>query len=884
MRFLNMKIYQWVIWSIFAYFYLMNSAIAENSDDWKKSGINAFQTGRFVEAIKNWEKIIQSGDSLSVEKNRALIYQAEALQRLGHYCQAEKNLQQARHWLKEQKQTYSKDYIQVLVNLGHLCTHYSQSTCELKPTVTSTKDNRCDMKAAFSYLKEGIEKVKAIDLKTHSLKSLLYFHRGNWRALQAKRLQMKSWDEGVEVSENQTNMLEDYNKAIEYAKETTQFSLAIKVAHNAVINLLSLAKDRRFEDDEILNKELAKDYLKIIIEDLLPKITASNEEKKLVSSFEQIYALLTTGQLIIATQDLFQEKPYPLSLPYSLFKQAESITQATADTHLKSLTYGHFSQLYGAAKRYPEALRFIQKAIFLAQQVSHSERLLFRWYRDKAELLKTQQQFEAAIKAYRQAILYLEKLRSDIEASDQDSQINFKQVIRPAYMELVNLLLKQAEKMTGNEEITCKPILPSLNSCQQEKQQNANFPKVCEFPLPKNTNQQSCYLANALAIVERFKDFELRNYYRDECVTQYCTSFTQLLSKDTAIVYHILFPDRPVALLYFSDDDIQQVDLSYETYNLQKIVQRVGRLIKFVRFVKTEKRLLDRNARFLYQHLFKKIDQKLKSRNIKTLVFVPDEYLRSIPMAILRDENDQYLLEKYAISVTPSLVLTRFQQSSQKDLKLLLNGLSKQHPDPQYQNLPELTFVENEIKSIAALFPTSKKLLNEKYHQDAMFQELTLADSPHYSGIHIASHAVFNLDTKKMVILTSDDTLSIDDLIKLVNLNSPNKLSIELLTLSACETAKDQKGAALGLAGLAVKAGVSSALATLWKVNDQSTAKLTEQFYQFYKQGHSKAKALQKAQLALLKGEVTGIGKDGETITFESPYYWAPFILIGNWQ
>jgi CHAT domain-containing protein len=882
---LKMKISHWIIWiGILAYLYFINSAIAENIDDLKKSGITAFQNGHFIDAIKDWEQIIQSDDPSvqAVEKNSALIDQAEALQRLGHYCQARKKLQQAQEGLEKQGQTDSKDYIRVLANLGHLCTHYSQSTCELKPNLSPNKsnENQCNMETAFSSLEEGLEKVEAMK-NADLLKFLLHLHRGNWFALRAKQLQMiEFWKEGLEINEYQEKMLEDYQKAIEYAKEMSRFSLAIKVANNAVINFLDLAKNRRYIDDEMRNRERAKEYLNLIIKDLLPKMISQNGKKMQVSSFEQVYVLLTVGQLIIANQDLFQEELYPLSHLYSLFKQAESIAQKTADNRAKSLANGYLSRLYGSEKRYPEALQLIQKAIFFAQQVSHSEQLLFEWYRYKGELLKTQQQFEAAVKAYRQAILSLEEVRSDIEAFDQDRKTHFKQVIRPAYLELVDLLLKQAEPVADKEKKSCKRILPSLNSCQKEKPQHAGFPNVCEFPIPAKTDQQSCYLINALAILERFKNFELRNYYQDECVTQAqtCTLFTQLLSKDTAIVYHILFPDRPVAILYFSDDKIQLVDLSYDDYNLQQIEKKVGLLLKFI----NTERLLDRNARFFYQNIFEKIEQELKNRDIKTLVFVPDEYLRSIPMAILRDGNGKYLLEKYAISVTPSLVLTHSQEITQKNMKLLLGGLSKRHP--QYKELPELIFVENEVDSITALFPKTKILLNEKYRWETMLQELKRADSPYYSGIHISSHAIFGEHKEKTVILTSNSTLSMDDLERLVKFNTQRQQPIELLTLSACETAKDEKDAALGLAGVAVKTGVSSALATLWKVNDQSTAKLIEQFYKFYKQGDSKAKALQKAQLALLRGEVTGEGKEGETITFESPYYWGPFILIGNWQ
>ncbi len=97
--------------------------------------------------------------------------------------------------------------------------------------------------------------------------------------------------------------------------------------------------------------------------------------------------------------------------------------------------------------------------------------------------------------------------------------------------------------------------------------------------------------------------------------------------------------------------------------------------------------------------------------------------------------------------------------------------------------------------------------------------------------------------------------------------------TLALLTLSACETALGDDQAALGLAGVAIRAGARSALATLWRVEDASTAMLMQTFYQHLLQrGVSRAQALQQAQLALLKDA-----------TYHHPYYWTPFLLINSW-
>jgi len=137
----------------------------------------------------------------------------------------------------------------------------------------------------------------------------------------------------------------------------------------------------------------------------------------------------------------------------------------------------------------------------------------------------------------------------------------------------------------------------------------------------------------------------------------------------------------------------------------------------------------------------------------------------------------------------------------------------------------------------------------------------------------MASHGEFSDDSRKTYILTWDGKLAMDDLERFMKISKFHKDSLELLTLSACMTAAGDDRAALGLAGVAVKAGAKSAVATLWYINDLSSYELITEFYrQLQGSNISKAKALQIAQITLLKNK-----------KFQHPYYWSPFLLIGNW-
>ena len=150
--------------------------------------------------------------------------------------------------------------------------------------------------------------------------------------------------------------------------------------------------------------------------------------------------------------------------------------------------------------------------------------------------------------------------------------------------------------------------------------------------------------------------------------------------------------------------------------------------------------------------------------------------------------------------------------------------------------------------------------------------EKDLGETP-YQIVHIASHGQFDSDPNKTFLLTYDGRLGMNKLEQILGLSRFRTDAVELLTLSACQTAAGDDRAALGLAGVAIKAGARSALATLWTVNDPASAQLVVDFYRaLLDPAVSKAKALQQAQLELLKDA-----------RYRHPSYWSAFLLIGNW-
>jgi CHAT domain-containing protein len=152
-----------------------------------------------------------------------------------------------------------------------------------------------------------------------------------------------------------------------------------------------------------------------------------------------------------------------------------------------------------------------------------------------------------------------------------------------------------------------------------------------------------------------------------------------------------------------------------------------------------------------------------------------------------------------------------------------------------------------------------------------------ISENP-FPVVHLATHGVFNANLEDTFLLTWDDRLSANQLGNLLQSTELGlRRPIELLVLSACETAEGNSRAALGLAGIAVQSGARSTIATLWQVNDEAMSIFMKSLYRELSQPNAtKAKALQQAQLSLLK--------NSDDLDYAEPYYWSSVILVGNWQ
>ena len=486
-----------------------------------------------------------------------------------------------------------------------------------------------------------------------------------------------------------------------------------------------------------------------------------------------------------------------------------------------SYALGYQAQLRQDAGYPVEALALYRQAVFAAQQADAPE-LLYRWQWQIGRLLKTQGDRDGAILAYQQAAANLQLIRPDFTASRTSTGGSFRAQVGDAFLELADLLLQRATQQSS-------------------------------------ANARDADLLAARDAMEALKTAEVRDYFQDECVTalQARTVALDRPPPRTAILYPILLADR-LALLLNSAHGIEQIIVPVDHATLVHAVREFRHYLE----KRTTREYLPLAQR-LHGWLILPLQNALDAQQVDTLVIVPDGPLRTIPLAALHD-GQEFLINRYAVVTTPGLTLTDLRPIRRQKIQPLLSGLTE-----AVQGFPPLDHVRQELAAIHAAYG-GKVLENENFRLANIHQELK--GTP-YSIVHIASHGQFASDVRDTFLLTFDDKLTMDGLERFMSLSQYRDRPVELLTLSACQTAAGDDRAALGLAGIAVKAGARSAVATLWFINDQATALLIAEFYrQLQNPDISKAKALQQAQLLLLNDR-----------RYQHPGYWSPFLLIGNW-
>lgn len=485
------------------------------------------------------------------------------------------------------------------------------------------------------------------------------------------------------------------------------------------------------------------------------------------------------------------------------------------DPRAESYSLGSLGKLYEENNQVLEAQKLTEKALIMAQSIQAAD-ISYQWQWQLGRVLNVQGKRTDAIAAYREAVNTLQTLRKDLVDINQDVQFSFRESVEPVYRQLVDLILQSSS--------------------------------------PEN-------LQEARELIESLQLAELDNFFREACLDQTIQPQTiDEIDPKAAIIYPIILSDRLEVIVSIPGQSLFSYSTPIPEPEVEKIVRQLQE--SFIPIFSTQQRLT--LSQQVYNWLIAPAEDRLKTHQISTLVFVLDGSLRNLPMSALYNGKN-YLIQNYNISLTPGLQLLAPRALKSNQIKALTVGLSEAR-----QGFSALPAVEFEVEQIQDQLP-SQVLLNQEFTQQAIEN---LIQKTNFPIVHLATHGQFSSKAEETFLLTWDGRINVKDLDQLLRSREQGTLNpVELLVLSACETATGDQRAALGLAGVAVRSGARSTLATLWQVNDVSTAELMTEFYQqLASQQVSKAEALRRAQLKLLQQP-----------KYQDPYYWAPFVLVGNW-
>ncbi|WP_414516520.1 CHAT domain-containing protein [Nostoc sp. PCC 9305] len=502
-------------------------------------------------------------------------------------------------------------------------------------------------------------------------------------------------------------------------------------------------------------------------------------------------------------------------LPLKDLAQLMAVTVKSAqqiqDTQAEAHALNQWGQLYQRTQQLSEAQELTQKSLNIARQLQAND-IIAQSAWQVGQLYKQQGDRSKAITAYTEAVNALKALRGDLVAINPDVQFSFRTSVEPVYRELVDLLLE-------------------------------NQPSQAE-------------LIQARELIESLQIAELDNFFREACLDK--TQQIDRVDPTATVIYPIILPDRLTVILSKAGQPLR----SYVTHKSQaEIEQTLDNFLVALNPVSDSKNR-DRLSQQIYGWLIRPEEAEQAFIDTKTLVFVLDGRLRNIPIAALFD-GKQYLIEKYAVALSPGLQLMATR--SQNHISAVVGGISESRAG--FSALPA---VESEVKQISKAV-SSRVLLNQEFTSQALAERVKSSSA---GIVHLATHGQFSSRLEDTFLLTWDGQVNVKELSELLkNRGSDPSKAIELLVLSACDTAAGDDRAVLGLAGLAVKSGARSTIATLWPVKDRAAAMLMTRFYDQLRQPKiTKAEALRQAQISLIR-----------QTDFHEPFFWSGFVLIGNW-
>ncbi|MBO9998582.1 MAG: CHAT domain-containing protein [Cyanobacteria bacterium SID2] len=824
--------------------------IARSAGDLVQQGRDFYRAGQFADAIEIWQAAAldlgRSGnDSLPNVLDRVLVfsYLASAFQQLGQWPPADRAMQDAFALIStvaidgdlQQVTHYHLVLAQAFNTRGHLQLARGRAVEALKSW----------QQAEANYRRAGDEEGvigSQID-RTQALQALGQYQRARETLENVDRSLQASPDSPLKATGllnlgNTLRAVGDFDRSQQVLQQSLEVAERLPSSLHVHAALLGLAQTSRFQGN--LDRALAfYERAATIAPSPLARVRTQIDRLSLAVETEQWENARTLWQSL--QSQLFELPPNRTTVDLrvnaarSLIKWqtvavgempnvrdvAELLATAIRDARslqdrrAEAYAVGELADLYERTNREVEALDLAQQALVLAETADAPD-IAYQLQWQTGRLFNARGDRASAMDAYGEAVNTLNAIRKDLVVTPE-LQFSFRERVEPVYREFVGLLLA---------------------------------PEASQSDLER-----------ARQTIEALQLAELENFFREACLDARPQQIDEIDSTAAAI-YPIILLDRLAVVLSVPGQPLRY----YDTRLPQSEVERILREMQASLNPSYPNQWRLQLSEQVYDWLIRPAEGDLASHEIETLVFVLDGLLRNLPMAALYD-GDRYLIEQYGIALAPGLQLIPSDPIDSQRLQVLIGGLTEAR-----QGFSALPGVSVELEQIGSEgIDTSVPILNEQFTENNLENQI---GSTVFPIVHLATHGQLSSDPAKTFVLTWDDKIDVKELGRLLRARSFEvSLPIELLVLSACQTASGDDRAALGLAGLAVRSGVRSTLATLWSVNDRSTALMMGHFYrELARSGMSKAEALRQSQLMLLQNS-----------QYDHPFFWSPFVMVGNW-
>ena len=815
-----------------------------------KQGKIAYEAGRYAQATSLWQQAYQQKQKTKnlIEQVLILNYLSLSSQKQGNWQQAEQYITRSLNILESQpelKNNNLKVYAQSLNTKGRLQLGIGKAEAALSSWQQAEE--------IYQQAGDEIGKLGSEINQAQALQNLGLYRRAQ-KLLEEVALKLNEQSDptlkiaglrGLGIALQNTGNLS-------YAQEILQQSLAIsqqlnlsEETSNTLFSLGNVARALKQPENAIafyqqaattttqplIQVEAQLNQLSLLIAEsqvirrgttssqwlnsLLPEIEAKIASVSVSPSRRSIYAQVNLAKSLI---DLSTQKDYRNQTKKLLNTAIEQARQLQ-DTKAESYAVGILGNFYEQQQQWSLGTEYTIQALKLAQVVDDSH-LTYQWQWQLGRLQAIEGNITGAVASYSEAVNALESISSDLVVTNLDTQFSFRDSVEPVYRELVSLLLQPQ----GKQKISQENLLQARNT------------------------------------IESLQLAELNDFFREACLDVQPTNIENIDPK-AAVIYPIILSDRLEIIVSLPGKPLAHYSTKITQEALETEIEALGQTLTL-----RSRRQFYQPAQKLYDWLIRPALQDLTDSNIETLVFISDGTLRNIPMSVLYD-GESYLIEQYNVALTPGLQLLAPRPLETVELKTLAAGLTEER-----QGFTALDYVKVELEEIQKQV-NSTVLIDEEFTKETLQAKIAASNFP---IVHIATHGQFSSILEETFVLTWDSRININQLDNILSQQTLQKESaIELLVLSACETAVGDSRAALGLAGMAVRAGARSTLATLWSVNDKTTALLINDFYDQLLQPTSsitKTKALREAQLKFIN-----------STKYNHPYYWGAFILVGNW-